>query len=300
MAGSEPQKRSWTVIDLITWGTEYLDERRFTDARLNVELLLGRVLGLKRIQLYTGFDRPLTDEELARFKELFKRRLAHEPVQYILGETEFMGLPFAVSPRVLIPRPDTEVLIESVLQEVKRRFAPDVPLSILDIGTGSGCMAVSLAAKLPQASVTATDVSPDAIVEAEANALRNGVRERVRFVPSDVLTMPLPDGPYHVIVSNPPYISAAEYSLLAEEVRRYEPSTALTDAGDGLSFYRAIAQRSGSALLPEGFIAVEHAYDQSDAVREIFSAAGLARTEAVKDYEGHWRCVVASREGPLS
>lgn len=297
MAGTEPQKRSWTVIDLITWGTEYLDERRFTDARLNVELLLGRVLGLKRIQLYTGFDRPLSDEELARFKELFKRRLAHEPVQYILGDTEFMGLPFDVSPRVLIPRPDTEVLIESVLQEVKRRFAPDAPLSILDIGTGSGCVAVSLASKLPLSAVTATDISPDALAEAEANAVRNGVQERVRFVPSDVLTMPLPDGPHHVIVSNPPYISAAEYALLAEEVRRYEPAAALTDSGDGLTFYKAIAQRCDTALRPKGFIAVEHAYDQSDAVRAIFTAAGFTRTDAVKDFEGHWRCVVASREG---
>lgn len=284
----------WTIINLITWGTSYLSERYIDDARLNIELLLSHVLGLDRIHLYTNFDKPLTDEELAAFKSLLKRRLAHEPLQYIIGETEFMGLKFFVDRRVLIPRAETEVLVEQTLAEIRERRQGLDTIHILDIGTGSGCIAVSLASMIPTVQVTAIDVSADTIEVARVNAERNGVSDRISFVCFDILGDVSFSNRFHYIVSNPPYISDREYRLVSEEVRKFEPAAALTDGGDGLTFYRALAERCVPLLEENGSLLVEHAYDQSDAVRKIFQGHGWKNIAAIKDYEGHLRCIRAT------
>ena len=262
---------------------------------MNVELLLARVLKLQRIQLYTNFDKPLSDDELAHFKGLLKRRLSNEPLQYILGETEFMGLKFAVDKRVLIPRPDTEALVEFVVTRMKQTFSDLSEVQILEIGTGSGCIAISLSKLIPNAVVTATDLFSDAVEVAKTNAERNGVLEKVKFLQGDALSDVSFPQKFHCVVSNPPYISNEEYILLPSEVKNFEPKTALADGSDGLTFYKAIAQKTKSLLVENGFVAVEHAYNQSEIVQRIFKENGWSNIAAIKDYGGNFRCVVAEK-----
>jgi release factor glutamine methyltransferase len=284
----QPGTKIWTILELITWGTGYLTEKNIDDARLNIELLLSHVLKLQRIQLYTKFDQPLTEQELAQFKSLLKRRLTNEPLQYILGETEFMGLRFSVDRSVLIPRPETELLVDQALLLIKQRFASEEKINILDLGTGSGCIAVSLAVKLPHASVTAVEISEGALVTAAKNAERNGVTDRITFLNGDIVGMARKtfSKSFHCIVSNPPYISQTEIALVAPEVKDYEPLNALTDNENGLKFYPEIAQIAKEALTADGFVGVEHAFDQSARVRAIFSEAGFSDEVIVKDYQG--------------
>lgn len=267
----------------------------FDDARLNIELLLGHVLNLQRIRLYTNFDKPLSDDELARFKALLKRRLEHEPLQYILGETEFMGLKFRVDNRVLIPRPDTEVLVEQTIKELQTRYIDSEAVRVLEIGTGSGCIAVSIAHGKKSSHVTAIDISSDAIDVAQENATLNGVADRITFHCTEYQENTAMDGTFHCIVSNPPYISLTEFTRLPREVKEHEPSAALADGGDGLKFYRLIASKGLKLLHENGFVMVEHAFDQSGDVQKIFSVHGWKEIRAIKDYSGNFRCVLASR-----
>ncbi len=299
MATAEPAKKQWSILDLITWGTGYLTEKNIDDARLTIELLLSRVLQLQRIQLYTKFDQPLSEAELASFKALLKRRLANEPLQYILGDTEFMGLRFLVDTNVLIPRPETELLAERAIALLKSSFPPEQPLSILDLGTGSGCIAVTLAKKLPNAQVTGIDISEGALRVAAANAELNGVQDRVHFVPGDIMAVNPGQfaQPFHCIISNPPYISSAEFAQVAPEVKEFEPSIALTDNGNGLKFYPGIAHFAIAALADGGIVAVEHAFDQSAAVRSIFTDEGFSDPEVIKDYQGIERHVLYRKRG---
>ncbi len=288
MNGTAAAKKIWSILDLITWGTEYLNDKKIDDARLNIELMLAQVLRLQRIQLYTSFDKPLTEEELSVFKELLKRRLTGEPLHYILGETEFMGLKFSVDKRVLIPRPETELLVEKSIGLIKERFAEGLKISILDIGTGSGCIAVSLAKSVPQSNIVAIDNSIEALEIAKLNGERNGVAERIRFELIDIFNglKPLSIGKYQCIVSNPPYISTKEFSEVSNGVRDFEPLSALTDGGDGLKFYPAIANAGNELLSDDGIIGVEHAYDQSESVQKIFADHGFILISIVKDYQG--------------
>jgi release factor glutamine methyltransferase len=284
----------WTVLELITWSTSHLQEKNIDEARLTVELLLGHALKMKRIQLYMNFDKPMTAEELASYKLLLKRRLAREPVQYIIGETEFMGLPFSVDARVLIPRPETETLVEEALRCCKSLCTDGSTLAVLDIGTGSGCIAVSVAKLFTGSSVDAIDISTDALAVARMNAERNGVD--VNFAAADILSdAQLPfSRTYDVILSNPPYISSAVYATLEPEIRNFEPSVAETDGADGLSFYRRLAVRTRTMLNPHGVLAVEHAFDQQDDVMALFTAAGWRSVVPVSDTSGNPRCVIVS------
>ncbi|MHB1050830.1 MAG: peptide chain release factor N(5)-glutamine methyltransferase [Bacteroidota bacterium] len=295
MSDTAASHKVWTIIDLITWGTSYLSDRHFDDARLNIELLLGRVLNLQRIRLYTNFDTPLSDDELALFKALLKRRLDHEPLQYILGETEFMGLKFRVDKRVLIPRPETEVLVEQTMKEVQARFPDTAAVRVMEIGTGSGCIAISIAHGKQSSHVTAIDSSSEAIDVARENAALNGVSERITFECVQYQENTAIDGTFHCIVSNPPYISETEYSRLPRDVKEYEPSVALADGGDGLKYYRLIAANGKKLLTENGFVIVEHAYDQSGDVQTIFSEQGWREIRAIKDYSGNFRCVFAAK-----
>jgi release factor glutamine methyltransferase len=279
---------------MIQWGTSYLAEKGFDESRLTIELLLSRVLQLRRVQLYTNFEKPLTDAELASFKGLLQRRLQHEPLQYIVGTTEFMGREFLVDKRVLIPRPETELLVEVAVRFAKENF-PRLPSRILDVGTGSGCLAVSCAAMIQDAAVTAFDISDDAIDVAGTNAEKNGVSDKIVFSVRDVFKINAADFPekFHMVVSNPPYISKADFEELQPEIRVFEPSSATTDGDDGLSFYRCIAGIARTLLQPNGAVIVEHAFDQSVGVENIFRKAGWGSTESVKDYSGNPRCIIA-------
>ena len=293
MASPNNGVKIWTVLELITWSTAHLQEKKIDEARLTVELMLAHALKMKRIQLYMNFDKPMTAEELASYKVLLKRRLNREPVQYILGETEFMGFPFTVDARVLIPRPETETLVEETVRCLKNLPRNGEPLAVLDVGTGSGCIAVSCAKLLPGTDVYGIDVSPDALEVAALNAERNAVP--VRFSPADIFSdMPLVSSrKFDAIVSNPPYISADVYATLQPEITDFEPRAAETDGADGLSFYRRLAVVGKSMLADDGFLALEHAYDQQEDVAGILADAGWRSVTAVRDYSGNPRCIIA-------
>ncbi len=285
--------RHWTVLALLESTTGVFTERGIDSPRLTAELLLAHVLGLDRIGVYTHFDRPVDSGEITAFRELVRRRIAHEPVQYIVGESGFMGLTFEVNPSVLIPRPETELLVERVV--ALEQESPGSVRHLLDIGTGSGNIALAILRMVAEATADAIDISAAALEVAGRNAVALGLAGRVRFLPGDILadTLSGARAPYDLVVANPPYISADEYRLVEPEVRDFEPAIATTDGGDGLTFYRAIARHSQTLLRPGGFCLVEVAYDQHAAVIELFQEAGMTDVAAFPDYQGIMRIVSA-------
>ncbi len=285
------KKQSWTVLTLIEWSAKHLLEQGFDEARLHVELLLAHVLQFTRLQLYTNFDRPLTQDELAQFKTLFKRRLGREPLQYILGTTEFMGLPFEINSSVLIPRPETELLVENALEAIKT-LGRESPL-VLDVGTGSGDVAVALARLAVGSRVISIDISEAALDVARRNAQTNDTV--VEFIKVDMMTNFLPEMSFDLIVSNPPYISLAEFASLQPEVRDFEPRIATTDEGDGYKFIRRLIELAALKLQPGGLILFEMAYNQSDTARQLAVAAGLRDVQTFADMGGIPRVLSARK-----
>jgi release factor glutamine methyltransferase len=293
-AATSELTRTWTVLSLIQWATEYLVRHNFDEARLHVELLLAHVLSLKRIELYTNFDRPVDRAELAEFKTIFQRRLAREPLQYILGETEFMGLPLFVNEGVLIPRPETEILVEKTLDTIKTFGTQTV--EVLDIGTGSGNIAVAIASFASNANVNSIDVSAQALETAARNVHRHGVRS-VTLHHADVFAEFLPGRKFDIIVSNPPYVSAKEFALLDPEVRQFEPAVATTDRGDGYRFLKRISEIASHRLHIGGYLLMEIAYDQSIEALHILREAGFSLVEVFNDFGGIPRVVRARTAG---
>ncbi len=284
----------WTVLSVINWGTEYFSERGIESARLNMELLLAHTLHCTRIQLYTNFDQTLLSEDLAALKKLVQRRLRREPLQYIIGSTGFMGLELRVDPRALIPRPETELLVEEVLIEASRRR----PQTILEVGTGSGNIAIALAKQVPGVMIDSVDISGEALSLALENIRTHKLDRQIVLHQGDVLSSgwKAPRNLYDCVVSNPPYVSTEEFSRCEPEIRNFEPSIAVTDGVDGLSFFRSIARLGLEYLPSEGKIFVEIAFDQFKAVSEIFTAAGFGRIDHRRDYSGIPRCCIISRE----
>jgi release factor glutamine methyltransferase len=268
----------WTTLGVLDWTTQRFSDAGIAGARLEAQVLLAHVLGCTRTQLYTGFDTPLGEAELASYRGLIKRRLAGESVSYLVGETEFWGLPFHVDASVLVPRPDTETVIE-----VTRAARPDraAACRILDLCTGSGAIAVSLAKEYPAARVVATEISAAAAAIARRNAERNAVADRVDVRTGDLFA-PVAGEVFDLIVSNPPYIASAVIPTLSVEVRR-EPVLALDGGRDGLVFYDRICGEARAHLAPGGVLLVEHGYDQADAVRARFAAAGFTSIALVHD-----------------
>ena len=277
----------WTVLKILQWTADYFAGKEIASARLEAELLLAATLDLDRVGLYVNFERPLDSSELAAFREQVQRRAKGEPVQYILGETEFWSLPFTVSPAVLVPRADTEVLVEEALSRIEG------PVHLLDVGTGSGAIAVAMAHEKPEIQVTALDCSEEALQVARGNAERNGVAERVSCLAGDLAE--LPPGPFAMVVSNPPYIPTADCEHLMTEVRDHEPRLALDGGEDGLNAYRQLSSQSGEILLPGGWLLVEVGVGQAEDVVALFEAAGLAEITSRNDYAGIPR-VVAGRK----
>ncbi len=279
--------RTWRVLELVNWTANYLKEKGFATPRSDVEWMLCSVLQCSRVDLYTDFEKPLTRPELSEFKSLLKQRLNHKPVQYIIGETEFMGMPFRVNEDVLIPRPETELLVEHAVDWL-RSHSEDL-VTVLDIGTGSGCIAVSIAALVKKATVTAIDVSGPALEVARDNARRNKVEERVRFIRQDILEEAPPDGPYHLIVSNPPYVGRDEFSTLGKDIRDYEPMEALV-AEDGLLFFRRFATSAKQWLVNQGLLLIEiGGSHQLPAVKELFQSADWKDLAVFRDYNDQGR-----------
>ncbi len=231
------QQQKWKLLELLNTTSQFFEQKGIENARLNAELLLSKVLQIDRVQLYLDFERPLLDEEVDAYREFVRRRSHREPLQYILGETEFMGLKFIVNSSVLIPRPETERLIESVLK-LKDEIAEESPV-IVDIGTGSGCIAIALAKNWPQARIFATDISQDALNIARQNEAIHFEKEHIQFIEHDIFKpwpATLPEF-CHILVANPPYVSQNEMAGLTPEIREYEPREALTDDNNGLRFY---------------------------------------------------------------
>jgi release factor glutamine methyltransferase len=269
---------TWTTLAVLDWTTKRFTEAAIASARLEAQLLLAHVLACSRTQLYMNFDKPLGEDELAAYRALIKRRLAGEPVAYLLGEQEFWGLPFYVDPAVLVPRPDTETVIEVVRSLRTDRSAP---CRILDLCTGSGAIAISLAKELPAARIIATEISEAAVAIARRNAERNGFADRVDIRLGD-LWEPVAGEVFDVIASNPPYIASTVIDTLQAEVKR-EPRLALDGGADGMAFYDRICAAARIHLEPGGALVVEHGFDQADAVHQRFSAAGFERITLVHD-----------------
>ena len=283
---------TWTILALIEWGTEYLKERGFEDARLNVELLLSHVLHYKRIDLYTNFDRPLNPAELAEFKSAFQRRLKHEPLQYIVGETEFMGIPLYVNPSVLIPRPETEELVEHALQWVRTRGSDRV--DVLDIGTGSGNIPIALERFAAVTHITSIDVSADSLDVAARNIARHNCT-RILLHQGDVFNGAVGEGLFDLVIANPPYVSLADFAQLAPEIRDFEPRIATTDNGDGLRFIRHICMLATKRLGGGGALFVEIAHNQGADAKRIAVEAGLESVNVFRDLADNDRILHAQQ-----
>ncbi|MBN9686740.1 MULTISPECIES: peptide chain release factor N(5)-glutamine methyltransferase [unclassified Corallococcus] len=270
----------WTIRRILTWTTGHFEKRGVDAPRLTAEILLAYVLKTGRVRLYVDLDRPLSKDELAAFKALIERRLAGEPTNYLTGTKEFYNRPFKVDARVLIPRPETELLVEAVLHAVPR----DAPSRVLDVCTGSGCIAISVAAERPQATVLATDLSKDACALARENAQALNVAERVSVLEGDLFAPLPPDATFRVVVSNPPYIDSGDIAGLSPEVRR-EPRLALDGGPDGLVALRRVIQGARRVLEPGGLLALEMGETQGSAVLELLRAAGYSDARVEKDLE---------------
>ena len=276
-------RETWTLLKLLRWTTNYFSEKGIDNPRLDAELLLANVLKLDRVGLYLNYDRPLLREELDVARPLVKKRGQREPLQYLLGTTEFWSLPFKVTPAVLIPRADTEILVEEALARAESKG------DLLDVGTGSGAIVISLASELPDWQMTGLDISAAALTIARENCEINQVAERVQLLQGDLAELPAQQ--YDLIVSNPPYIAQQEWDELMPEVRCFEPSLALLAEDGGLRCYQQLATQAESRLKSGGWLLVETGYQQADAVEELLTAAGLSNLFIRKDYSGQPRVV---------
>lgn len=283
----------WTIAQLLTWTTEFFRERGIENPRLDAEVLLGAVLGKERMYLYVHFDEPLEPAELARYRAYVKERAGHVPLAYVLGTREFMGLDFRVTRDTLIPRPDTELLVQCVVDFLRARTAEGRDdLTLADIGTGTGAIALSVLHYTEGTRADAVDISPAAAEVARENAERLGLAERIEVHVGD-LTAPLAGHSYDVILSNPPYIPTADISGLMPEVRSYEPHLALDGGRDGLTIYRRLAADAPALLRDGGMFAVEVGINEARDVAALMEMhARIVRTEIHKDLGGIERVVV--------
>lgn len=277
--------KQYTIGELINLSAGYLQEKGCSSPRLDAELLLGHVLGLDRLSLYLNFDKPLTSQEVDAYRRLIGRRGQRIPLAYLTGEREFYSLPLLVNEAVLIPRPETEFVVDKVLELLE----PGRPGRILELGTGSGAIAVALACQDPDIQVTAVDISPEALEVARANAQRLEVAGQITFLESDLFQRV--SGTFQVICSNPPYIKRDDLGKLAPEIA-YEPAVALDGGADGLDFYRRIFRQAASFLGEPGFVVLEIGWDQAREVRALGEEAGLTWLQTVQDYGGRDRVVV--------
>lgn len=279
-------RKTHSIRVLLDEAVERLLAHGVENPTLNAERLLCQIFGIRRVDLYVEAERVYAFEFAQEFRSLVARRCAGEPLQYIVGEAEFMSLPFKTDRRALIPRPETEILVEHVLCWCKTRSAGSKTVKMLEIGAGSGCIAVSLAKYLPAAQVLAVDVTEEALSLARENARLNGVANQVEFMQADYLDdhfAPTLGQKFDAVVSNPPYVSLEDYSQLPAEIREFEPEIALHDGGDGTSFYRRLTEAAPAVLRKGGLLAVEVGLGQARAVESLFDRNGFRRITSLAD-----------------
>jgi release factor glutamine methyltransferase len=285
-----------SIRELLGLAEEHLVKSGVPNARRNAEWMLCHTLGWSMLDLYVNASIPVTGPQLETYWECIERRARREPLQYIVGGTEFMSLPFEVQPGVFVPRPETEVLVEQAEREL-RSFPLHRELSALDLCCGSGIIGISLARRISNLNVTAVDISRDAVELSRHNANVNGVSRRVRVVHADVMGFMVPGATrYSAILCNPPYISTGELAALPREVREHEPLQALDGGSDGLDFYRRLVPRLEAKLRPGGFVMFEIGDMQGDAVRRLLCESGFADVHVIADLSGRDRVVRARQE----
>jgi len=277
-----------SVLEIIQKTSEFFGGRGVESPRLNAELLIGHALGLKRMQLYLQFERILAEPELEKIRPLVRRRAQREPLQYIIGTMDFGGVSLKVDKRALIPRPETELLVEMI---VALNLSPTA--RVLDLGTGSGAIALALAKAMPQATVTAVDSSTEALALAKENVERAELTARVELVAGRWYSALAPGGRFDLIVANPPYLSAAERAEAAPEVRDFEPASALVAEEEGLADLRPIVESSREFLAPGGLLALETGITHHAALAAIAGRCGFAKSESRRDLTGRDRFLLA-------
>jgi release factor glutamine methyltransferase len=287
---------TWTIQKLLNWVTEYVAAKGIESPRLSAELLLSHVLGLKRIELYTHFDEPVAGEQLATLRDLVKRAGQDEPVAYLTGKTEFYSLELAITRDCMIPRPETELLVQRAIEFLRTRFGNQV---VCDLCTGSGCIAVAIAKNFADARVFATDISDKALAVAEANVEKYQLKERITLLCGDLfepLIRQLDADRFDLIVCNPPYVSSAEYEKLDKNVKDYEPRLALHAGEDGLDIYRRLAEKVDQFLKPNAALMLEIGYAQGPAVQSLLEQTGtFAEIKIEKDLHNNDRIVTARK-----
>lgn len=293
------RSETWRILDVLTWTRQFFESRGVESARLDAEVLLAHVLGLKRIMLYARYDQPLTPEERDRYRALVRRRAQHEPVAYLVGEREFWSLTLEVRPGVLIPRPDSELLVQVAMDLI----AKDEPARVADVGTGSGALALAIARERPRVEVWATDVSDAALEVAARNAERLELADRVRVVHSDLLSGLAADaGPFDVVVANLPYIPTEQLAALMPDVRDHEPTEALDGGPDGLALVRRLIAEAPARLAGGGALLLEAGSAEIPQVAAALREAGYTEVATHDDLAGRPRVAVGrwARGGPAT
>ena len=276
--------KPWRIIDVINWGVDYFENESLENPRLEIEIFLQHILDCKKIDLYINFENEVSSHDLNTLKGYIKRRLENEPSQYIVGKSNFYGRNFYVDNNVLIPRPETEILINACIEFLSMKDNPE----IIDIGTGSGCIGITLAKEIPSSNVIAIDCSEKALAVAEKNAKNIGIKN-IDFVKSDFLKQTI-DLRADLLVSNPPYIPKEDISTLMADVKEYEPSKALTDNLDGLEFYRVFSKKFDPMIKIDGALIVEVGKDKHPLkAKKIFEQSGPVNVEMINDYNGDIR-----------
>ena len=277
-------KRTWRIIDIIKWGEGYFKTKDFENPKQEIEWLLCDLLGLKRIDLYVKFEDKINDINLNKLKSWINRRVKREPLQYITGVTEFYGLKFKTTPQALIPRPETERLVEIALNSIGKNSDS----KLLEIGSGSGCISIAISNEIPSLNILSLDISRDALALAETNAKLNNCKN-IKFLEMDILNES-PEGKFDFLISNPPYIPLKEIEQIMPEVKDYEPRMALTDYKDGLTFYYRIAKKVKTLIKPKGIILLEVGLgDHPQKVLSLFKQAGCNQLELIKDFNNNER-----------
>jgi release factor glutamine methyltransferase len=282
-----PKAEPWSIQRILRWAAEDFGKRGNPSPRLDAELLLAHALGTDRIRLVIESERYLEEAELGRVRELIRRRRNGEPIAYILGRREFYGLPFVVDARALVPRPDTEPLVEVALERTRDRFMYG---RALDLCTGTGCVALAFAKARPTWRVSATDISSDTAALAWENTRRLGATSSVRVFVGDLFA-PVATERFELILGNPPYVPHGDIAGLERDVRAFEPHLALDGGADGLDVVRKIVSQAHTHLVPNGLLALEIGWDQADAVVELFQSAGFSEVQRRRDYGNRERVI---------
>ena len=293
--------QNWTIQKLLNWTTEYLTSKGIDSPRLSAELLLSHVLGLKRIELYTQFEKIVTGQQLDRLHGLVKRASQKEPIPYLVGKTEFYSLELDITPDCMIPRPETELLAERAIEFLRTRSGKQF---VCDLCTGSGCIAVAIARNYPDCQIIATDISDAALTVAARNIEKHRLKDRIKLLCGDLFDPIMPQldaDKFDLIVCNPPYVSAAEFEKLDKNVKDYEPKLALFAGDDGLDIYRRIIERVEQFLKPDAVLMLEIGYNQGPTVRELLEQVRIfAEITIEKDIHDSDRIAIAKKQKALS